>query len=304
MTGASAYFTAAEPGLDPALFSGDMLKPEIRDYVLGHLGEFFAGEGIKPGPWLHAWLAGSGASYQWKASRGNGDLDILLGIGTGQLSAQNPAFASASRTQLAADINEQMKLHLWPATAAAHFGDSVYEVTYYWNPEVNSDITVIRPYAAWNLGTSRWDIRPDPQPVTGFPQDWRTRANEDTARVASLHREWAQHLADVQLLPAAAPGRSNAEAGYRRVTAELRSIWDVLHDGRRSAFTRDGAGWGDWHNYRWQAAKASGTAALLRDVITTDSHRTAENDTMLYGAPIEPAEIVLRRAASARWAAR
>lgn len=305
--GASAYFSAPEQVLDPALFTAaGTLSPDVRDHILSALYDFFKHEGIQVGSWLHAWLAGSGVSYQWRASRGNGDLDVLLGIDPRLFAALNPDFPAGSRKQLSAAINEQMKKYLWPVTAATGFAGTTYEVTYYWDPEVTTDIRTIRPYAAWNLDTSRWDVEPDPQPAIRFPHEWHAAAGQDAARVAALYREWSQDLHDVLLLPATAPAHVTAESALRRVTAELRAIWDLLHGGRRSAFTGDGGGWGDWHNFRWQSAKANGTIGLLREVIRDDDQRRAAGDTRLYGGPIDPAEVALRRAAMSyrRWANR
>lgn len=302
--GASAFFSVPEHALDPALFTADdRLHPVVRSEILGRLQEFLNGQGIRGGDWLRAWLAGSGVSYQWRASRGNGDLDVLLGADPARFLALNPGLAAGSRTDLAALLNERLKARLWPVTAATAFGGTVYEITYYWNPQVSDDITVIRPYAAWNLITSGWDVKPDPEPSVTFPRDWHERAGQDAASVQALYREWSQALADVLLLPQASPSRVTAEAGLRRVTGQIRATWDVIHDGRRNAFTGDGKGWGDWANFRWQAAKGNGTIALLREVIAGDDARRAEQDTRLYGAPVTPGDLALRRAATAhgRW---
>lgn len=305
--GESAYFSAPEPVLDPSLFSGMTLRPEVTGYILSHLTAFLRAMRITRGRWLHAWLAGSGISYQWRAARGNGDLDVLLGIDVPAFLAVNPGAGAGSTAMLASTLNEQMRAQLWPLTAAAAFGDSVYEVTYYWNPEVRDDITVIHPYAAWDLQASQWRVPPAPQPpVSSFPPAWHEAARRDSERVLALYRQWAADTADVRLMPASSPSHVRAAAGLRRVTAELRQIWEILHNGRRSAFTAGGDGWADWHNFRWQAAKASGTADRLREVIRTDTQDRAAEDTALYGAPVEPAETVLRRAAAARtrWAQR
>lgn len=302
--GASAYFSVPEHALDPALFTTDSrLIPGIRDEILGALFDFLRHEGIQAGSWLHAWLAGSGVSYQWKASRGNGDLDVLLGVDAGTFAALNPGLPAASRQDLAALLNEQMKKYLWPLTAATTFAGTTYEVTYYWNWRVSGDIDVIRPYAAWDLMTSQWTVPPDPEPAVKFPRDWYIRAGEDGLQVRRLYSQWSQHMADVLLLPEGNPSRITAAAALRRVTAELRATWDVIHDGRREAFTGNGKGWGDWANFRWQAAKGNGTTGLLREVIADDDRRRAAEDTKLYGGPIAPGEVALRRAAAAhgRW---
>lgn len=303
--GASAYFSTPEQTLDPALFAADgTLHPGVRTYVLDALYGFFRREGIQIGSWLHAWLAGSGISYQWKASRGNGDLDVLLGIDTAAFLTLNPGFAAGSRQLLADTLNEQMKTLLWPATAHAGLGGSVYEVTYYWNPEVSADIRVIHPYAAWDLDSSRWDVPPDPAPrVEGFPPEWHERARIDAGRVLALYGQWSQDLHDVLLLAPDNPSRSRAAASLARVTAELRLIWDTLHAGRRSAFVGDGEGWGDFHNFLWQSAKAAGLTERLLEVIREDNQRRAAEETGLFGAPIIPAGTALRRAAllQSRW---
>jgi hypothetical protein len=307
-SGASAYFSVPEPNLDPSLFSGSgILLPQVSAYILGMLGEFFRREGIQHGPWLHAWLAGSGASYQWKASRGDSDLDVLLGISIVSFTSMNPGLGTWNRQQLAGILNEQMRKYLWPLTAAVPFGGSTYEITYYWNPQVSDDIRVIRPYAAWNLLTGNWDVPPDPDPpAASFPPEWETAAGNDASLVCSLYRDWSAALHDTLLLPAGDPARASAAAALQRVTAQMRGIWDVLHEGRRSAFTEGGNGWADWHNYRWQAAKRNGILGLLREVIREDDQRRAATETSLYGAPVDPAEIALRRAASShtRWAQR
>jgi|SRR5581483_758879 len=302
--GASAYFSTPEHSLDPALFTADnRLNPGARDEILRPLFDFFKHEGIQNGSWLHAWLAGSGVSYQWKASRGNGDLDVLLGIDPDRFAAINPGFAAGSTTQLAATFNEQMKKYLWPLTAAKILGGTTYEVTYYWDPAVSRDITVIRPYAAWDLIASGWTVPPDPEPDIRFPHDWYERAGQDAAHVGQLYRQWSQNLADVLLMPDSNPSKVTAAAALARVTAELRRTWDTIHDGRRYAFTGNGKGWGDWANFRWQAAKRNGITDLLREVIAWDNQRRAAEDTKLYGGPIAPGEIALRRAAAAhsRW---
>lgn len=307
VSGTSAYFSAPEPELDPALFSGMALKEEIRAWITAQLVTFWEWEGTAVSGWLHAWLAGSGVSYQWAADRGNGDLDVLLGIDYDVFIAQNPALSVGSRTGLASVINDHLRSYLWPLTADAELGGKHYEVTYYWNPEVSDDIRTARPYAAWNLATATWDVPPPRNPApSGYPREWYDQAGADTARVLQVYTDYSHSLADATRLPASNPGFSAAMRGLDRTTAELRAIWETLHEGRRSAFGADGQGYGDWHNFRWQAAKASGITGILRGVITEADQRKKATETRLYGAPIEPAELALRRAATryTDWATR
>lgn len=308
--GASAYFSEPAKTLDPDLFTGNLLRADVKDYILHHMASFLDAERVSTGPWLHAWLAGSGVSYQWHASRSQpgtpGDLDVLLGIDPVMFAQANPGISLTSRNDLAALLNSQMKKYLWPLTAAAKLGTATYEVTYYWNPEVSDDIRVIHPYAAWSLDNDRWDVPPDPAPAAdGFPPEWQDAAWRNDRLALDAYSRWSQDLADVLTFPAHNPAAVRARVGLQRTTAELRQIWETLHDGRRYAFTGGGLGWGDWHNYRWQHAKAAGVIDRLREVIGWDDQRRAAEDTRLYGAPIEPAELALRRAASAyRWETR
>ena len=297
--GASAYFSAPEPDLDPALFTGTILKEDVRAWIIAQLLAFWDHEGITAGPWLHAWLAGSGVSHQWSADRGNGDLDVLLGIDYDVFIAANPGLKAGNRADLAAVVNEQMRAHLWPLTAAAELGGKKYEVTYYWNPEVSGDITIARPYAAWNLETSTWDVPPLQAPtVTEFPRQWHEQAAADAARARQVYTDYSGYLADASRLPASNPRFAASMRGLDRTTAELRLIWETLHEGRRSAFSAPGQGYGDWHNFRWQAAKANGTVDLLRGVIREADQRKTAAETRLFGAPVVPAEIALQRAAT------
>lgn len=297
--GKSAYFSPPEQELDPALFTGMLLQQDIRDWIITQLISFWEWEGITPGAWLHAWLAGSGISYQWAADRGNGDLDVLLGIDYDMFITGNPDLSIGSRADLAAIINDHLKTWLWPLTANAELGGKTYEVTYYWNAAVGSDITVVRPYAAYNLATSAWDVLPQPVPAAaGFPRQWADQAHADTERVLQVYQDYSHSLADASRLPASNPGFAAAMRGLDRTTAELRLIWETLHEGRRSAFGPGGQGYGDWHNYRWQAAKNSGITGILRGVIKEADQRKLATETRLHGAPIEPAELALRRAAT------
>lgn len=96
----SGYFAAPAEGLDPDLFDGDVMKESVRTGLLNLLyGDLENDIGLKePWNWTCAWVAGSGASYQW----GNGDLDVLFGVDLPGFLADNPQFPRLSEGEVAA----------------------------------------------------------------------------------------------------------------------------------------------------------------------------------------------------------
>src|SRR6478609_6775003 len=73
--GASSYFSRPAKTLDPNLFEGEHLHPDVRDTILRIFMDYMASRYHNPHEWAMVWLAGSGISFQWAADRGNGDLD-------------------------------------------------------------------------------------------------------------------------------------------------------------------------------------------------------------------------------------
>ena len=138
--GSSGYFSRPEQTLDPNLFHGQYIRPEVREYIFRELSDWAGRSHITLANSFHLWIAGSGITYQWAASRGNGDLDVMIGVNLLRFEEDNPAWKGWSENDLAAYINEGMKAGLWPDTSQAHFGDQVYEVTYFWNPGTGNDI--------------------------------------------------------------------------------------------------------------------------------------------------------------------
>ena len=76
----SSFFSSHEDHLDPALFVGEKLRPDVRNALLqmlyGHLEYHYQ----EPDAWSNLWIAGSAVSYQWAANQNPGDLDMLIGI--------------------------------------------------------------------------------------------------------------------------------------------------------------------------------------------------------------------------------
>jgi hypothetical protein len=97
----TSYFSTPETDLDPNLFFGQKLRPWVRNGVLRILFDYLAVRYTAPEKWATAWLAGSGVSYQWSASRDPGDLDCLVGINYILFRQHNLEYAGLSDREIA-----------------------------------------------------------------------------------------------------------------------------------------------------------------------------------------------------------
>lgn len=214
----------------------------------------------QPENWVVAWLAGSGASYQWAADRGNGDLDVLFGVDLPGFLEDNPHFPRLSEREIAAYVDKTLKAKSWPKTRSVSIGGSKkrYEITFYWNPGMGTDIKHIHAYAAYDLIMDRWDVRPpllpnDPHVL--YPGAWYDFAAADY--------EQATAISDMAL--------NGGSLGRHQATQAAKTLWESIHGGRKAAFSDTGAGYGDFHNFRWQRAKELGTVDILRGFTDSDT---------------------------------
>lgn len=292
--GASGYFSSPAATLDPNLFfDGDKLRDDVRNTIAGNLGAWLAHNGWQVHQdWVHLWLTGSGVSYQWSADRGNGDLDVMVSIDVAPLIEANPQIRGWGEDEIAAHLTSQMREDLWPRMANTIFGDRTYEVTYYWNPGTYNDIRNIHPYAAIDILSGAWVVRPPklPQdPATLYPQSWFDATAQDHAATSALFAEYGHRVADVNHASPAV--RANATSALARIAAQARALYDDIHLGRHGAFTQQGTGYGDFRNYRWQRAKQLGHAEALRQLAAV-----GDTPDPQYGT-INPADVTARRAA-------
>lgn len=298
--GASGYLSPPSNMLDPNLFSGETLKPEVRNLIISTATKGLADEGFKGAEhWLGLWITGSGITYQWDANRGNGDLDVMVGVDYSVFTTYNRKYAGIDEESTSAWVNTELKAKVWPATALTTFGNNVYEVTFFWNPGTENDIRNIHPYAAYDVVSDRWVIKPPklPQdPHTLYPQEWFTRADRDRTFVSDLVGRYNTLSREFAAAPHGSAGYHNTGAKLGLIEDQARALWTDIHTGRRAAFSEQGHGYGDWHNFRWQMAKANGVVGGLHDIVAAAGEQDTERDTELYGAPIASAQEVLRRA--------
>jgi hypothetical protein len=296
--GASGYFSAPAECLDPRLFDGDRIRPEVRSFLLDTLYGFWAARYRKPQRWSTVWLAGSGISYQWQADRGNGDLDVLIGIDWPDFFAANPDFRGLSAAEISDRLNAEFHAQLWPKTADWHG----FEVTFYVNATA-TDIRQINPYAAYNLTDDTWTVRPPlvaADPRSAVPADYQKAFEAERGRAETLVGRYRAYKAQADALPPATPAWHNALSGLEMVAREAGDLFDAIHLGRRQAFGPGGSGYGDFYNYRWQAHKAAGTVQALRQIRSVHENARSAQAVDIYGRRLATADEV--RTQAALWA--
>jgi hypothetical protein len=301
--GASSYFARPDTGLDPNLFDGPKLHDDVRTFVVENLRRglclVFPGATINPA-WLHIWIAGSGVTYQWAAARGNGDLDVLFSMDVSPFEQANPGWRGMGEDDLTEAVNEGLKAQLWPATAQARFGSQVYEVTFFWNPGTGKDIRNIHPYAAYDVLANTFSV-PPPQlpddPRSLYPDSWYYQVGLDADAAAGLSASYRANIGRLAQFDEGTVEHHAAGATLNLVVSQATALFNDIHGGRRAAFGPQGDGYGDFFNFRWQSAKESGAVKALWDIASVGSEARKAEETELYGAPIDSAEVVLRRAA-------
>jgi len=299
--GSSGFFTPPSQHLDPDLFDGLTMRPEVREYILATLTGALKAMGLQGMErWLYLWVIGSSMSYQWGETSGYGDIDVTFAAEPQAFAAANPDWAGLPAADTATIVKHYIHLNVAPGAAQHVFGGHAYEVTFFWNPDIqHGDIGLIHPYAAYDVISDRFAVPPvelPPDPASLYPQAWAERAQQDTETAARLTRRHNALRRELEASPVGSPGYHNSGSQLALVAAQAQTFYDDIHLGRMLAFKPGGEGYGDWHNYRWQAAKGSGAAKALEGIIGISKTARDAADTELYGGPIASADEVLHRA--------
>jgi hypothetical protein len=293
--GESGYFSSPEDHLDPRLFEGDRVREDVRQWILKRLYTFWGDRYHAPQDWSTVWIAGSGISYQWAAGRGNGDLDILIGVDYDDFWEANPRFQGLSEADLAAIFNQQFHEELWPDTSETNFHGGVFEVTFYVNP-ASTDIRNINPYAAYNLSDNTWTVRPPGGDAFTHPPEFYRSADNEVAHASDLVSRFNKVATELASYAPASPGWHNATRQADLLASQASTMYDSIHLGRKQAFGPGGSGYGDYYNFRWQRHKQAGTAQALHAVAAARQSAHEEFNGAMYGGALEGADVLLRRA--------
>ena len=256
----TSYFSAPSDTLDPKLFEGRQLRSWVRQGINHLLNDFLNLHYRHPELWAHPWLAGSGVSYQWSASREPGDLDCLVGVDFLGFRKANPEFAGLTDREIADQLNEEFRENLQLQTE----NWNGYELTFYVNPKA-SDIRNIKPYAAYDLKYDEWTVYPDRNAQPPVNSEWDRVVSSDTDTADRVYTRFNGALQDLQMSNNEAL-RRNAENKLMQAAAQGNALYNEIHLNRSMAFSPEGQGYGDFNNYRWQAGKASGTISKLRGI--------------------------------------
>lgn len=284
----TSYFSSPAPSLDPTLFEGRVLRAWVRHGITAMLNDFLNLHYRHPELWAHAWLAGSGVSYQWSAEREPKDLDCLVGVDFVQFRKANPEFAGLIDKEIAGMLNEEFRENLQLQTD----NWNGFELTFYVNP-TGTDIRNIKPYAAYDIKYDEWTVTPDPNAQPPINPEWDRIADADKGKADQVLTRFNAALNDVQN-SYNEPLRKNAETKLTNAASQGSAMFEEIHNNRAIAFSAEGSGYNDFHNYRWQANKRNGVISQLKTV------RTYMKTHINYGIEMPDTSTLIRRAATYR----
>lgn len=228
------FFAPGEKGLDPRLFDGDRMRPEVRQELLSLLNAFWAPKyGDSWQSWARVYLAGSEASHWY----GNNDLDILIGVDHEALHHHVDHFTGEPDAAIDEKLTDELRHGLnddhrmLPGPDGKDTGP--WENTWYVNPD-SYDIRVIKPYAAYDITRDEWAVKPVEVPDDFGPE----KLPESTWDVLDALTKLIKAIAE---LPDGTREREGA------------ALYDYLHADRHSAFGPEGSGLYDPANAVWKA---------------------------------------------------
>jgi len=285
----TSYFSAPAAGLDPRLFVAEHIKPSVREPILSVLYTYLSTKFQDAESWTTVWLAGSGVSRQWAAHREPADLDCLIGVNYVVFRKSNAKYNGFSDQEIASMLNEGFGSELNKETDNFM---GTYELTFYVN--VRSDITAIKPYAAYNLTTDDWTVTPATS-VPAHRAEWDIKADYDKNMAMSIITRYQKALNDITAAKNDT-ARLNAERTLQLAIQQGSALFDEIHKGRKEAFSPTGQGYLDYANYRWQAGKQTGAVTALRKLKDISTETQKEYSVSTYGVELPDANVLIRRA--------
>jgi len=285
----TSYFHTLDDDLDPRLFTDGKLNSYVRTAILTLLINHLELGYNEPTAWATAYLAGSGVSYNWSAHRAPGDLDCLISIDYVQFRQSNQEYKGWSDAEISSEFNQGFRNELHPRTNN-FLGE--YELTFYVN--TNSDITAIKPYAAYSVLDNSWVVPPSVMEPPTDPE-WSSAIERDKVKAAEIVNRYT--TAHNQIKNAANDAmRINAEAALAVAVQQGSAMFEDIHTSRNTAFSPAGQGFADFSNYRWQAGKQSGVVPALKVLHDMSSEAASRFATTTYGVELPDTSTLIRRA--------
>lgn len=300
--GSTSYFSEPDEELDPSLFDGTHLKPNVRNWILNTVHDFLTETFLESERWARVWIAGSGISFQWSAARDPGDLDLMLGLNYVEFRHANPRYQQSSDADIAATLNALLHEDLYPEVEDVTFGRSNFEVTVYVNAGVtaaSNGILLINPYAAYDVTEDEWARFPEKNPRVNIHPSWEMSVETDRQHGANIVRQYGIHLDSIRNATNPAH-RVNAENNLKITLDAAVGLWDEIHAGRKAAFGAGGHGYADFANYRWQSGKANGVVHSMRRLKNYVNADRESEEFETYGMELPDTETLIRRASTYR----
>lgn len=252
-------------GLDTRIWEDERLKEPVRTDIMASFDAFCARHGyVGHEIWAKIVFFGSQASsWTSKTLRGNGDFDLSIGIDYATLRATVPGFERGTDAEIADVFTRQMHAELNDPQKRFPGIEGVWDQTWFANLH-GWDIRQIRPYAAWDVVTETWIVRPPDLP------DWS---------MASFPE--GQGLADeVHGIILMAEGILKMPEPYR--TQNGSALWEFVHSNRSDAFGPQGEGWWDARN---AVEKALDQKGLMQELFLC--HQRAAEHPESLAAPAD-----------------
>jgi hypothetical protein len=232
------FFGPGKHNLNPQLFDGTHLRPEIRQELLGLLNTFWAPKyGDTWQTWARVYLAGSAISYWWGD---NNDLDTLVGIDYNHARRLCRPLSHLTDREIDDRLNTEFREGLNNDHRTLHAnGHDIgpLESTFFVNSDA-FDVRLLRPYAAYDLTADTWAVEP-----VQVPDDFSAKSlpESDWDELDALRRQ----VEEIAKLPEGEREARGAE------------LYDKLHADRHAAFTEAGEGLYDERNVSWKALDAA-----------------------------------------------
>lgn len=266
--GSSSMFSPAKGTLDPRLFQGGKMHPEVREELLHHFYSKIRYN--RPQDWAHVWLAGSGASYQW-SDQPHADLDMMVGVDYPEFRAANGNFSGLTDDEISWVLNKYMRENLndedWHGT---------HEMTWYNNP---LDLRKLNPYAAYSLTDDDWHV----QPSVTAPLPYGPNEFGDTQKAQEILNRYTRARESLQRRDLRPEVRKGHARSLQQALAQGHALFEDIHGNRKLAFTPGGAGYGDPANVRWQTGKATGVVQTMRAMSEQYKKSLTDQQIAQYG---------------------
>jgi hypothetical protein len=286
----TSYFSKPSSNLDPRLFRDGTLLSAVREGILVLLYNHLKLGYNEPEAWTKVWLAGSGVSFNWEAAREPGDLDCLIGVNYVQFRQSNQEYKGWSDAEISAEINQGFRQELHPRSNNFM---GTFELTFYVN--VKTDITELRPYAAYSVLDNVWVVPPT-EDVAPVNPEWGIASERDKERAIEIIKRYADALEKVKNSPNNAM-RVNAETALANAVHQGAALFEDIHESRNAAFSQGGSGYYDFANYRWQAGKQSGVVSAMKKLKEMSKEAQERFSTETYGVELPDVSTLIRRSA-------